>query len=100
MLIGTTPTHIFQIPFDTNVIQNLKITYTQDGQIKLEKRYEDCSLTKNTISLRLTQEETFVFENNKNVEIQMRILTTGGDALSSDIRLVTVERCLDSEVLV
>ena len=36
---------------------------------------------------------------NVNVEVQVRVLTIGGDALTSDIRIVTAERCLDREVL-
>ena len=55
MNIGTTPTHTFKLPFNTKVIKELKITYAQDGQIKLEKRYKDCTLNEDEISIRLTQ---------------------------------------------
>ena len=99
MNIGTTPTHTFKLPFDTKVIKELKITYAQDGQIKLEKRYKDCTLNEDEVSIKLTQEETFLFDAIKNIEVQMRILTQAGDALSSDIRVVGAKRCLDSEVL-
>ena len=99
MNIGTTPTHTFKLPFNTEVIKELKITYAQDGQIKLEKRYKDCTLNEDEVSIKLTQEETFLFDAIKNIEVQMRILTQAGDALSSDIRVIGAQRCLDSEVL-
>lgn len=100
MNIGTTPTHTFKLPFNTKVIKELKITYAQDGQIKLEKKIQDCTLNEDEVSIKLTQEETFLFDAIKNIEVQMRILTQVGDALSSDIRIIGAKRCLDSEVLV
>ena len=66
----------------------------------LEKKDKQCVLDGNTVSLKLTQEDTFLFEYGKNVEIQMRILTMGGDALASNIRVISADKCLDNEVLV
>ena len=31
MLIGTTPTHTFGLPFDTGIISKIKVTYAQNG---------------------------------------------------------------------
>lgn len=100
MLIGTTPTHTFGLPFETDVISKIKVTYAQNGRVILEKKDKQCVLDGNTVSIKLTQEDTFLFEYGKNVEIQMRILTAGGDALASNIRIISVDKCLDSEVLV
>ena len=100
MRLGTTPKHTFTFPFETSLIKELKITYAQKNKTVLEKHLADCEIETNSVSCTLTQEETFNFENGVNVEVQARVLTMGGDALASDIRIITAERCLDREVLV
>ena len=95
MRLGTTPKHTFTFPCETNNNQELKITYSQNKKIILEKYLADCEVDKNSVSYKLTQEETFLFANDVNVELQVRVLTTTGDVLASNIRIVTVERCLD-----
>lgn len=99
MRLGSTPKHTFTLPFETDLIQELKITYSQNKKIILEKHLADCEVDKNSVSYKLTQEETFLFTDNVNVELQVRVLTTTGDVLASNIRIVTAERCLDGEVL-
>lgn len=54
-------------------------------KIVLEKYLSDCHVGENFVSLNLSQEETFLFSEGGNVEVQARILTTTGDALASDI---------------
>lgn len=99
MRIGTTPKHTFTFPFETELIKELKITYSQSKKIILEKYLDDCEVDKNSVFYKLTQEETFLFAEWVNVECQVRVLTTAGDALASSIRIVTAEKCLDREVL-
>jgi hypothetical protein len=96
---GTTPTHIFALPFDTETLKELKIIYAQDENIILEKTIKHCSLTDNTAIVKLTQEETLLFDCHKFVQIQVRVLTKNGDALASEIEHVRVGKCLESEVL-
>ena len=99
MRLGTTPKHTFILPFETDLIQELKITYSQNKKIILEKYLADCEVDKNSVSYKLTQEETFLFAEGVNIELQARVLTMSGEALASNIRIVTAERCLDGEVL-
>lgn len=96
---GTTPTHTFTLPFDTAAIEKLHILYAQDENVKIRKTEADVTLDGNAVSLKLTQDDTLLLECKKTVEIQIRVLTAGGDALNSDIIRVPVERCLESEVL-
>lgn len=96
---GTTPTHVFEVQFDTSLIKTLKITYLQRDQEILVKRTEDCNIEPGMISTRLSQEDTFLFEENALVTIQLRILTIGGDALAAEPIVLSVNRCLDEEVL-
>ena len=100
MIRGTTPTHIFNVDFDTTTIKEVKISYYQEGEEILVKRTEDCTIQNGTIETNLSQEETFLFDNTKFANIQVRILTLGNDALASSIMSVSVKECLDDEVLV
>ena len=96
---GTTPVHTFTLPFNADVFTELKITYAQNNQIKLIKRLEDCTVDGQSISYKLTQEETFLFDLAHKVQIQLRGLDVQGNVMSSRITDVLVGKCLDSEVL-
>ena len=99
MYQGTTPTHVFTLPFDVSKIKELKITYEQSGKEVLSKKKADCTLDGKTATVVLTQDDTFKFEQYTPLNIQVRVLTMNGEALSSDIITVQVSRALDSEVL-
>ena len=98
MIRGTTPTHVFELPFDTDLISKAKVIYAQSDAILFTKDKAVCECAANVISVKLTQEETLKFDCRKAVQIQIRILTTDGNALASEIKLVGVEKCLESEV--
>lgn len=99
MIRGTTPTHIFSLPFNTEIISKCRVIYSQNDEIKLKKETEDVTMQDNVVSLKLTQEDTFALECTKYVDVQVRVLTVDGDSLVSDIITVPVSKCLDSEVL-
>lgn len=98
-MIGTTPTHIFRLPFSTLLIDKVRIIYAQNDEQILVKEKDDCDLKGNQISVTLTQEETFKFDCTKCVQIQVRILTSGGQALKSRVKIISIEDCLDREVM-
>ncbi len=99
MKLGGTPRHTFTIPFDMDLIKNLKITYTQHKKVILEKYLSDCEIEGDSVWYFLTQEETFLFDSDAMVEIQARVLTTDGNVIPSDIYTIRANRCLDREVL-
>ena len=96
---GTTPTHEFVLPFSVDMIDEVEITYCQNGEEIMKKYAEQCTMEGKTISLQLSQDETFDFNEGHNVEIQLRVLTKGGDVYASDIFKVSCKRCLSDEVL-
>lgn len=99
MIRGTTPTHVFNIPFDTSEIKTVKIIYSQEDEKIIEKKTADCELTGKTITTTLTQEETLKLDCKKRVQIQLRILTKSGASMSTFVKILPVEKCLDNEVL-
>ena len=103
MFRATTPQHIFALPFTTNQIKEIRITYQQNGETVLQKTEADCTLTANEIKVTLTQQETLLFNvgsSDDRVSIQLRVLTTTGQVMASEIEKVFVRECLDEEVLV
>ena len=99
MIRGTTPTHIFKLPFATSIISKLRVTYAQDGEIILEKTESDCTLDGDNISLKLTQEESFKFKARVNVEIQLKVKAADGEITATTVKTIPVERALSEEVL-
>ena len=55
MIRATTPTHIFNLPFETELIKDLIITYTQRKTIIIEKRLDECVLDGKTLGRKLVQ---------------------------------------------
>ena len=96
---GTTPIHIFKLPFPTSELSAAKATYRQGEKIILEKRLEDAVLNESAIAWKLTQGETFKFLDSKPVEIQLRVLTFEDKAHSTKIITESVYRSLDEEIL-
>ena len=96
---GATPTHTFTLPFSTEIIQDVSIVYSQNDKVVLRKQICDCNIEANQLSLRLTQEETLVFNENYPVEIQVKVLTMGNDVLVSVPYKARVDKCLCEVVL-
>lgn len=99
MIRGTTPTHIFKIPFAANKIQKVRVIYAQDDIPVLVKEAADCDIEDGQITIKLSQEDTFVFNCKKTVAIQIRILDTAGEAYASKPINAGVRKCLDTEVI-
>ena len=99
MFRATTPTHTFALPFNTGQLQEIRITYQQNGATVLQKTEADCTLTENEIKVVLTQQETLLFAPDERVSIQLRVMTTNGQVMASGIEKVFARACLDEEVL-
>ena len=65
----------------------------------ITKEIDDLEIDGNDISLTLAQEETFLFEEGRNVSIQLKIKTTEGLVFNSDIIEMRVDPSLDNEVI-
>ena len=108
---ATTPRHTFV--FDIDPEENFKtilVSYEQDEAILLEKDKSDMVFAteqddKGNISytgtVTLTQEEAnlFLADPKKPVNLQVRVVTTGGAVLASDVYAMEVKRVLNDEVL-
>ena len=107
MTRGTTPTHTFTLPdnLKTATISALYITYAQRGTTVLEKTLSDVTINGGVIICTLTQAETLKFEvldqhcGCDKVAIQVRLKTSDGTAMASDIMRIPVMDVLkDGEI--
>lgn len=100
MIRGTTPTHTFQIPLEASMVKDVRISYAQGGVVLAEKTKNDCTLSGNEIKTKLTQEDTLKFRESKPIEVQLRVLTTDGDVMATNIYTLSACKALNEEVLV
>jgi hypothetical protein len=98
MYRGTTPTHTFALPFDTSIIDALLITYTQRGVKIIEKTLDDVTLNGRRIVLKLTQDETNMFNKGNKAQIQLRV-KSGDSVQASKIIDLDVQKVLNNEVM-
>lgn len=99
MIRGTTPTITFTLPFDVSFCSCVWVTFAQGDKEVLTKATDSCTLEGNTVSVRLTQEETLSFDCKQRLQIQICVLTPGGDVVRSDIIETSVSKCLKAEVI-
>lgn len=94
MIRGTTPTLSFTLPFTAEYITRLSIVFAQGGDIVLEKSLDDCRIEENSITLRLSEEDTLAFSSKKKyTEIQLRV-GIEDERLASEIIVADVERII------
>lgn len=101
---GTTPVHVFNIPFDTRDIEKYTVTYsaiTSDGKSRtvLKLTQDDSEMYGTQIVVALTQEQTLLFSEYTAVKIQVKVLTTSGSVFASKILWKTIGEILDEGVL-
>ena len=95
---GSTPIHVFELPFETNLIEKVRVTYSQNRRPVLSK--EDFVFLEKSVEIKLSQEETLLFTNDRLVEIQLKVLFKDGTVQVSDIMEMACDRCLDNEVII
>lgn len=94
---GSTPTNTFDV--DINLTgATIIVSYAQQGKIILEKTGDELTVTPDSISLELSQEDTLKFCAGE-VLIQIRYVFPDGSADASNIIATTFERILHDGVI-
>jgi hypothetical protein len=96
---GTTPKHTFTLPFDTNIVEKVRVVYAQRDCVKIVKEGSDVEMDGNTVSVKLTQEDTLQLNSSLKTYVQVRVVTHDGNAFTSDTITLNTAMCLDREVL-
>lgn len=102
MIRGTTPTHTFATSISLVDAEKVAVTYKQ-GKIILEKNKEECVITPTTLTVELTQEETFEFkEKGYLAQVQITAEFMQGETpkvFKSNISNVNVSKSLREKVM-
>lgn len=101
---GTTPTVTFFCDFSTATIGSLgfvSITFAQRGTILITKEGTDVTndTALNSLSVNLSQTQTFLFDDDYDVQMQIRIKFQDATVIASDIITTTAGRLLESDVI-
>ena len=94
---GSTPTHVFTVDLDLTDA-NIYVSYEQDGRVIIEKTGEDLTVTPNSVTTSLTQEDTLSFHPGE-VLIQLRYVKPSGEADASNILRAQFERIIKDGVI-
>ena len=97
---GTTPTHLFQIPFNVISLLKIRVWYSQNDVLLVTKTEKDAEMQGDDIfKVTLTQEETLKFDHTEDVQIQLKVKTDKGEVMASPVIRKSVDEILDDEVL-
>lgn len=102
---GTTPTLKFSLynkdgsVFDTALVERIRVSFAQKGNLVMEKDSDDCKLTDNIVRVTLTQEETLLFDYNAFVEMQLKIKTQGERVVATSPIRVACGKILCEEII-
>ena len=111
MIRATTPKHVFTFERDPSYFSKILITYSQNDKIVLEKEKQDLNFEPMTNPsnkvvaysawFRMTQEEAnkFMAGPGKQVQVQVRVLTSDNEALASEKKTFNVQDVLNDEIL-
>lgn len=99
MIRGTTPPHTFKLPIDVQDAKQIRIIYAQNDEVLFVKTKPELGVSGNEVRLRLTQEETLMFDHGEAAEIQLRVLTAENNALASKVIRIPVGMLLEDEVM-
>ena len=95
---GSTPTNTFTVDIDLRQA-TVYVSYSQGGQVVVEKTNADLTIEESSIEVKLTQEDTLAFGLGE-VYIQIRyVFPFTGDADASNIIRTTADRILKDGVI-
>lgn len=100
---GTTVPHTFKLPTDIPKGSLVRLVYAQKpGGIKkvlFVKTGKDVTVSGNSVSTKLTQEETLSVDDRLPVLAQVRFLTPENEARGTRVIEISAEECLEDEVM-
>lgn len=82
---GSAPTYDITVPQKASEIEDVEVSFSQ-GDVQIVKGMDECVVTDNLVSVKLSQMETYRFYNGvRSVKIQIRVKPYYGDPVFSDI---------------
>ena len=94
MYRGTTPTHTFTVDADLTECVVMYVTYSQGHSVVVEKSIDDCTITTDSVTVTLTQEDTLHFIAGLPVRVQIRAGWAEGTRIASNILVTSANAIL------
>lgn len=69
---GTTPTFALTLPFSAEAITVLSVAFAQNEKVIVNKTLKDVTVEGKQITLTLSENETLLFDDSSEIEIQLR----------------------------
>lgn len=91
MIRGTTPTITYNFPFAVSGISKIRIYFLQGKDTLITKTESDCTFSGQSVSVMLTQQETFKFSAKKRLETKSRFLLSTGVVGGTKPKFIDVE---------
>ena len=96
---GTTPTNVIHTDLDLTTASSIYLTYSQNKRNIIEKELPDMEVTKECITVHLTQQDTLRLIPDVTVKVQVRAKFPDGSAVASNIMSASVNDILkDGEI--
>lgn len=105
MNVGANTYHQFFVPngIDMTNYRLIQVAYSQSHEPVLIKDSQAHSIsyddTYRSIHVQISERESFLFNFNQLVQIQVRIQLANGSVIASKIMTTSAQECLDSNVL-
>lgn len=105
---GTNPDHEFELPYQLELIDSVRVIYGQGNKSIFKKiwnknnsdKENTCRLTNGKIVVPLTQEETYLASPSKPLYIEIRIRLNNGKVVMSEEPIgLRVIDTMDNEVM-
>lgn len=91
MIRGTTPTVTYNFPFAVSTIEKFRMYFLQGNETILVKDEDDCTFDGTTVSVTLTQTETYKFSAKKRLETKSRFMLSGGTVGGTKPKFIDIE---------
>lgn len=95
----TTPTLQFNLPIETNILDECYVTIKQSEGVLIEKQLAEMTAEDKTLKITLTQEETALLKANEYMYIQLRCKDKNANAYASKIFKIATEQVLKEGVI-
>lgn len=97
---GTTPTEEFELPCSANEIKDLRIIFGQSKKGLFTKYRNECELKNNKVLVSLSQDETYLFNPNKKLYVEIRVQTYDNKIISTKNPTVfLIADTMDEEIM-
>ncbi len=95
----TTPTLVFNLPIDTDILEEAFVSLSQFNNVVIEKSLGEMIKEEKTLKVTLSQEDTSKLKSYGGLLVQLRCKDSNGNAYASKIFKVAAEQVLKEGVI-